>query len=577
MENGNGESPLKGIAIEGLDINGALKRFSGDEEVFIEVLRSYAAGTRGLLETLKDCLVGERLADYAIAVHGVKGSSYGVCAREVGSLAEALEREAKAGDLGAGRAGHEAFAKTTENLIRAIGAALTRIEAAIDRPKAKAPDPELLRQLREAALSFDMDRVDAAMAGLEALRYESESARELTAWLREQVDNMAFEEIFNLSLPELQARAGLAAGGRTETNQPAVPHFTAPGAEILIVDDNGTNLKAALGLLKPLKMRLDTAASGKEALRRLREKQYHLIFMDHLMPVMDGLETTERLRQMEGCQDIPIIALTADEALGAKEKFLAAGMNDFAAKPIDMEEIRAKLRRWLPGELIREQAPRDEPDGLSDSPEIRADLPVIEGIDSGDGLRCSGTRELFISLLGDFYKLIDLKSAKVEGLLAEGLLRDLAIETHALKNTARMIGAGELSEAFGRLEAYGNEGDREALERETPEVLRQYRAFKPRLAPFGETAEGEKRAASNEELISLLRRLRLAMEMFDLDGADDALERLEELRMPEECREDMEILRAQVADVAMEEIVELAGAMMKKIERAADGRIYGEE
>ena len=118
-------------------------------------------------------------------------------------------------------------------------------------------------------------------------------------------------------------------------------NFTAPEATVLIVDDNEINLEVAAGLLEPINMKIDLAESGKRALQMAAEKKYHLIFMDHMMPVMDGIETTERLRQMddEYYHTVPIIALTANALMDAREKFAKAGMDDFVAKPIEMKEI----------------------------------------------------------------------------------------------------------------------------------------------------------------------------------------------------------------------------------------------
>lgn len=133
--------------------------------------------------------------------------------------------------------------------------------------------------------------------------------------------------------------------------------FEAPEAEILIVDDNETNLVVAQALLEPLHMNIDTAANGKEALQMVKEKRYHLIFMDHMMPYMDGVETTQFLRGMNGeyYQQVPIIVLTANAVVGAKETFIEAGMNDFVTKPINMKAICKIIRKWLPSELIKEQ------------------------------------------------------------------------------------------------------------------------------------------------------------------------------------------------------------------------------
>jgi CheY-like chemotaxis protein len=186
-------SILSGVRIGGLDITKALKRFSGDEAVLIDVLRSYSAGTRSLLVKLGEYLDAENLESYTIDVHGVKGSSYAICAEETGKAAEALEAAAKAGDFAAVEAGHEAFTKTAKSLLAEIDTALEKISADSGRPAAEAPDPALLEELRAACEAFDMDRVDAAMERLEACRYEQDG--ELVAWLREKVDGMEFEEI----------------------------------------------------------------------------------------------------------------------------------------------------------------------------------------------------------------------------------------------------------------------------------------------------------------------------------------------------------------------------------------------
>lgn len=132
--------------------------------------------------------------------------------------------------------------------------------------------------------------------------------------------------------------------------------FKAPDARVLIVDDNFVNLKVAAGLMRPFGMQIDMAKSGAEALDKVREKEYHLIFMDHMMPEMDGIETTRKIREMEGgyYKEVPIIALTANAVSGIREMFLEEGMNDFIAKPINMKELSDKILEWLPFELLQE-------------------------------------------------------------------------------------------------------------------------------------------------------------------------------------------------------------------------------
>lgn len=131
-------------------------------------------------------------------------------------------------------------------------------------------------------------------------------------------------------------------------------NFIAPEAKILIVDDNAINRMVAAGLLAPFQMQIDMAESGKMALSMVQEKKYDLIFMDHIMPDMDGIETTKNIRALDGpyYKTLPIIALTADAMTESQKLFAEASMNGFVAKPIDMAQITRVLLQWLPKELI---------------------------------------------------------------------------------------------------------------------------------------------------------------------------------------------------------------------------------
>ena len=139
--------------------------------------------------------------------------------------------------------------------------------------------------------------------------------------------------------------------GNKET---AGKRFTAPGAKILVVDDNAMNLKVALGLLKPYHMTIMTAESGPQAIEMVKSGDYHLVFMDHMMPGMDGVEALHAIRALEGDYygKLPIVALTANAVSGAREMFLSEGFQDFVTKPIEMNAMERSLRQWLPQELI---------------------------------------------------------------------------------------------------------------------------------------------------------------------------------------------------------------------------------
>lgn len=345
--------------------------------------------------------------------------------------------------------------------------------------------------------------------------------------------------------------------------------FMAPEAKLLIVDDHEMNLKVAKGLLEPLGVQIDTAENGKEAINKILKKSYDLVFMDHMMPVMDGVEATKELRKIEDdyIQKLPIIALSANATIEARELFAQNGFSDFVAKPIKLKELCGCIRKWLPKELVVTEGVEE----LLAEAKVKenSDELVIKGLDVKEGVQNSGTKELFLSLLGDFYKLIDSKSAKVEKCLMEGQIREYTIEVHALKSTARMIGAMELSEKFYRLEQLGNAGDEKTLALETPAVLELYRSYKPILQPFAMANEQEKTTVSKEEMIAELETLKTAMDTFDLDGADAAMHKLEGFVFPEELRGKIEELSAFVADVAMEDVMNLANELVKELQKYA--------
>lgn len=340
-------------------------------------------------------------------------------------------------------------------------------------------------------------------------------------------------------------------------------------AKILIVDDNIMNCKMAMRILEPLKMELDTAENGKVALDKIRSGTYDVVLMDHMMPVMDGVEAVRQLRVMEGgrYQSLPVIALSAATEPEIAEVFREVGMNDFVAKPIQAEVLYKALRKWLPENETLEQ--------LSVSKEVGADkaelnkaegLSDIDGIDIREGIKNSGGPDFLINLLGIFYQLIDIKTQKIVQCIADNLIRDYTVEVHGLKNTARMIGAIELSGEFEHLEQLGNAKDMVAIERETPQVLEHYARYKAYLKAYGAAANQEGREASVEELILFLQGICDAMEAFDLDSADEALTRLEECRIPVVCETWMEKLRAYVADVDMDHAIETAQEMIKVLE-----------
>jgi HPt (histidine-containing phosphotransfer) domain-containing protein len=181
---------IRTVHVEGLDVEKGLERFGGDEKSYVESLRSYVVHTPELLENARN---PEALGDYAITVHGIKGSSRGISADAIGQKAEALEHAAKAGNAGFVKDENEKFIIAAEEFITNLTELLAVLENNLKKPRKIAPDPDLLASLRDAAENYDMGGLDRVMEELE--RYTYELDEELVPWLSEQIDKSEFEEI----------------------------------------------------------------------------------------------------------------------------------------------------------------------------------------------------------------------------------------------------------------------------------------------------------------------------------------------------------------------------------------------
>lgn len=144
----------------------------------------------------------------------------------------------------------------------------------------------------------------------------------------------------------------------TQESSQQPKEFTAPEARILIVDDNEINRMVAEEMLKPLQLQMDTASDGRQALEMIQQKTYDLVLMDHLMPVMNGVEAVEALRKLDGAyyRTLPVIALTGNTGKDQQEEYLRAGMSDYLSKPIDMTDIYQKVRKWIPDKIQESDA-----------------------------------------------------------------------------------------------------------------------------------------------------------------------------------------------------------------------------
>jgi signal transduction histidine kinase/ActR/RegA family two-component response regulator/HPt (histidine-containing phosphotransfer) domain-containing protein len=319
--------------------------------------------------------------------------------------------------------------------------------------------------------------------------------------------------------------------------------FSAPDATVLLVDDNSVNLRVDMGLLRPYGMRIIAAVSGEEALRILKKEKVDLVLMDQLMPEMDGVETTRRIRAMGGgLEALPVIALTANAMKGVREELIGQGMDDYITKPIDLSVLGEKLLKWLPPETINQPGIQPERASAPDT------LPDIEGIDTGKGLSYVCTFDDYLTCLRDFRSIIPEKSARIEELAAGGDIPAYTTEVHGLKSSARLIGADVLADMAEGLEKAGRSGNTEEINRDTGRLLNLYRAFYDRLQPFAGTEDetGSGQALTDAEFISALKELRGYVDGYDCDSADHWSEKLSGAAVSEKYGKALEMLHRYI-------------------------------
>ncbi|MBD5543690.1 MAG: response regulator [Lachnospiraceae bacterium] len=233
--------------------------------------------------------------------------------------------------------------------------------------------------------------------------------------------------------------------------------FIAPDVRILAVDDNVMNLDLFRGILRDTKMQIDTASNGEEALRQLEKETYHMIFLDHMMPVMDGMETLKEIRKRNLCPGVPVIVLTANAVHGAKENYQQAGFDDYLSKPVGIKQLEAMIRKYLPEELVLE---KEEQPGIEELVKEESEASFLESLsflDVATGLAyCAGSEEFYREMLQSY-----LDNSKYEEIRKFYEIEDwenYRILVHALKSTSLSIGASQFSNQAKELELAAKEG-----------------------------------------------------------------------------------------------------------------------
>jgi CheY-like chemotaxis protein len=309
--------------------------------------------------------------------------------------------------------------------------------------------------------------------------------------------------------------------------------FTAPDARILIVDDIASNLEVARGLLSFYRMNIDTASGGQEAVELARRNHYDLIFMDHMMPDMDGIEATTTIRSL-GIRETPVIALTANALSGMREMFVEKGFNDYLSKPIEITELDAVIAKWIPPEK-RVDTESSLTRGSAESTEL-----TIPGVDTAHGISLTGGTEAgYWKVLTQFYRDARERLVLLRPAPEPEALSLFVTHVHALKSASATIGAAEVSAQAAALEAAGKAGDMEAIRETLPDFHRHLAELIEGIGKALEEKNGAKKAGGEgkKELAVLLPALRAALEARNMKEIDRLLEETEGLSLDAGMRE----------------------------------------
>ena len=355
--------------------------------------------------------------------------------------------------------------------------------------------------------------------------------------------------------------------------------FFAPKARILVTDDTENNLLVVTRLLKRTGILIDTADSGKRTLELVKENRYDIIYLDHMMPEMDGIETLHRMKELpENINtDVPVIVLTANAVSGSREMYMAEGFTDYMTKPVSYLTLKKSLTEYLPEEKIEERTPEDTKDpGVADDTGMSASIPDgISGINVEAGIKYSGDPETLVDVMKGFRDRIGDSAKEIEGELAGLDIKNYTVHVHALKSSARLIGAEELSSLALEMENTGNayqkaiaSGDMEGasyaltkMEKETPGLLTLYRSYVDKLAPIAAGSEKEQKEdlplIPEDELKEILLGIREFAEAFDMDSVDSAMGMIGAYAIPEDRQAQMEELKKAVRNVDRDAILEI--------------------
>lgn len=313
--------------------------------------------------------------------------------------------------------------------------------------------------------------------------------------------------------------------------------FKAPDARVLVVDDTEMNIIVFAGLLKETEVIIDSATSGREMLDLVKKKRYDVIFIDHRMPGMSGVEAFHAMNGMEGNlnEGVPCVALTANVVSGARDYYLREGFVDYLSKPVDSKLLETVLGRLIPAEKhLNPAAAASRP---KKEKSVEDKLGALDGISIPTGLQNCGSAEVLMVALKEYYATIKTRADEIETYARQKDYKNYTVQVHALKSSSRLIGAIELSEKAAYLEKCGDEQNTVAITAKTPELLKLYRSYILKLDALAEKSETKKEPLDLNKFNEAMEAVKEFAIAFDFTAIDSIIEEVDKYELPSEVKE----------------------------------------
>jgi len=331
--------------------------------------------------------------------------------------------------------------------------------------------------------------------------------------------------------------------------------YIAPKAKILVVDDNEINRKVFRNLLKQTEINVYEAGSGEECIAMVEQQEFHIIFMDYMMPIMDGVETLHRIKEKNLCGDTPVIMLTANAVVGAREQYLQEGFHDYLTKPIMPEKLDKMILNYLPDELIGEG---DYSKETQESTSVEK-IPSLQEFDFDYAMTLLKSEELLQKTLTDFYNALEQLPGKLSPLFAsitrEDVLDLYRIEVHALKSTSATVGALLLSKIARLLEVAAMNKEFEKIIVLHPILLEEIAKHKARIGSILPESEKKVQIDNIGEVLPYFEMLKANLEQDDYNAADIVCAEIQKFEYPEEIQKLVDELVSQVMNLEAEDAI----------------------